>query len=134
MVRHPLDGAKLKVVRAQKHLQSLKNEIATYLNTNPYEIPIENDGDEMIIRAAVIRPGCDPPEELSCIVSECIGSLRSALDYIAWELAMQHAVVPPSSEKTRASISLCWMLRSEKAWIVLRRWQAITPSPHRPLV
>ena len=31
-MNHPLDGARLKVVRAQKHLQTLKDEIAHYLS------------------------------------------------------------------------------------------------------
>ena len=42
-MNHPLDGARLKVVRAQGHLNSLKSEIGTYLDTPPYEFFADND-------------------------------------------------------------------------------------------
>src|SRR5579872_1380415 len=95
MSQHPLDGARLKVVRAQKHLKLLKDKIGAYLNTNPYEFPTEQDGERMTARAAVIKPGCEPSEELSCIIGECVGPLRSSLDYITWELAKRFHVPAP---------------------------------------
>lgn len=102
VARHPLDGAKLKVVRAEKHLQSLKDEIATYLSKNPYEFPVEDDGKTVTARSAVIKNGCESPEELSCILSECITPLRSALEYIAWELATRFAASAPIVGKDKS--------------------------------
>jgi len=87
---HPLDGARLKVVRAQKHLQLLKHEILSYRSTNPHEFPTEQEGDVRIARPAVIKAGCEPPEELSCIIGEGVSPLRSSLDYISWELASRY--------------------------------------------
>src|SRR5690348_6278202 len=45
-MNHPLDGARLKVVRAQEHLDALKAEIRMYLDEQPHQIiRSEPDGD-----------------------------------------------------------------------------------------
>jgi hypothetical protein len=94
-MKHPLDGARLKVVRAQKHLKTLKDEIAGYLRTDPHEFPVEHDGNAVTAREAVIKADRQSPDELSCVVGECVEPLRHALDYIAWELATKFAVSAP---------------------------------------
>ena len=38
-----LDGARLKVIRAQKHLESLKDELGRYKQSKPYGLTIENN-------------------------------------------------------------------------------------------
>jgi hypothetical protein len=80
---HPLDGAWLKVVRAQEHLESLNKEIRRYLRTDPYHVPLERQGD-LVTANAAIKEG--PPPLLSCIIGDCATNLRASLDYIAWEL------------------------------------------------
>jgi hypothetical protein len=81
----PLDGARLKIVRAQQHLDSLKHEIMAYIRSKPYEFPIEDDGEYITVRDATISE--NPPVLLSCIIGDCVCNLRAALDYIAWQLA-----------------------------------------------
>jgi hypothetical protein len=83
-MRHPLDGARLKIVRAQKHLDSLKDEISRYLDTHPYEFPTEHEGNVVAARPAIVSE--PPPLELGCIAGDCFSNLRKSLDYIAWEL------------------------------------------------
>src|SRR5947207_8737822 len=85
---HPLDGARLKVVRAQEQLQSFKDEVGRYLDRNPYEFPVEDHGNVVTARAAIIKE--EPPLRLGCIFGECLGSLRESLDYVAWELATRY--------------------------------------------
>jgi hypothetical protein len=95
----PLDGARLKVVRAQQHLDSLKQEIGRYLETRPYEFPTECKGDAVVARPAVIK--VSPPLELGCIVGDCLGNLRKSLDYIAWQLGMRYSTTPLKVGKNR---------------------------------
>lgn len=90
---HPLDGARLKVVRAQKHLDSLKAEIQQYLSTDPYHFPAEINGNAIYARPAEIL--VPPPLELGCIFGDCLVNLRTSLDYIAWQLAVKFASAPP---------------------------------------
>lgn len=96
---HPLDGARLKVVRAEQHLKTLNEEISCYLDTHPYEFPTEKKGDVAITKSAVIKR--EPPLELGCIAGDCLGNLRKSLDYIAWELATKYGSPTPVVGKTK---------------------------------
>src|SRR5262245_56483659 len=84
----PLDGAMLKIVRAQKHLDCLRNEIRGYLETDPYKFPLQIS--TRTITAGLAHSSFEPPLELGCIFGDCINNLRSSLDYIAWELATKY--------------------------------------------
>jgi hypothetical protein len=96
---HQLDGARLKVGRAKKHLQSLKDEIGRYLDTRPYEFPAEHDGDTATAKPAIIKT--QPPSDFGCILGDCLANLRPSLDYIAWELASRYSSTPLTPKKAR---------------------------------
>jgi len=46
---HPLDGAKLKIVRAQEHLDAFRFESAEFLNAHPCEIISEMHGEHSAV-------------------------------------------------------------------------------------
>jgi len=52
-MKHRLDGAKFKIVRAKKQLDCLNLEIGSYLDSNPYEFPAEQYGDVVTAKAAI---------------------------------------------------------------------------------
>jgi hypothetical protein len=89
-----LDGARLKVVRAQKHLDSLKDEIRRYEQSKPYRLTVENDihVPGFVVPTWSITAGPDP--YLSTIIGDVLCNLRSALDYVAWELAAKYVGRP----------------------------------------
>lgn len=87
---HPLDGSRLKVVRAQKHLDDLGFSIRQYLDTNPYNLVVDDKTGSF----DMLRVTMSPPLALSAIAGDCVGNLRAALDYIAWELAARYASRP----------------------------------------
>jgi hypothetical protein len=100
MMAHPLHGARLKVVRAQQHLDALNDELGRYLNRHPYEFPVQVEGNSKVtLTSAVIRE--HPPDILSAIFGDCIGNLRAALDYIAWQLATKYAGRPLTDREAR---------------------------------
>ena len=84
---HPLDGARLKIVRAQEHIDSLKAEIATYLDKRPYEISTQITGDPPLRMPVTTIP---PPLRLSTIIGDFVTNVRASLDYIVWELAVRY--------------------------------------------
>lgn len=103
---HPLDGARLKVVRAQQHLDALKDKIRAYLESNPYHVPaIQHRMDYAAqgVEFAVSKPivGKEPPVDLSCVIGDCVTNLRASLDYVAWQIAMRHMARPPVVGKDR---------------------------------
>jgi len=86
--KHPLAGATLKIVRAQKHLDSLNEEIGRYVSTKPYRLVANRNGN---VRTAKIIVNKSPPDELGCIVGDCVTNIRASLDYIAWALAAKYS-------------------------------------------
>lgn len=89
---HPLDGARLKVGRAQEHLDSLKRELQAYLDQDPYKVGVKEDGRS---HTAFAEVRIEPPLHLAMIVGDCVTNARAALDYIAWELAVHYLGDPP---------------------------------------
>jgi hypothetical protein len=84
-MNHPLDGARLKIVRAQEHLDSLKAEIGMYLKEHTHDIVIDKETN--LTTVVVIT---EPPLRLSTIIGDCVTNARAALDYIIWQLAKHH--------------------------------------------
>src|SRR5437868_3625124 len=100
---HPLDGSKLKVIRAQEHLDSLKTEIRRYLKDQPSEaISYGTDHPDALF---VIHNFPDnlsfpsPPVLFSAIIGDCVTNARAALDYIMWELAQRYLTPPVDIHK-----------------------------------
>jgi hypothetical protein len=89
---HPLDGARLKVVWAQEHIDTLKAEIRAYLDKRPYEVTAENKPNFGIVgKVTIIIP---PPMSLSALIGDCATNARATLDYIVWELAGRYFSPP----------------------------------------
>jgi hypothetical protein len=98
-MHHPLDGAKLKVIRAYTHLESVKTEIRMYLDSRPYEMRTyrATDGNDYPNPIATV----EPPPIISAVIGDCINAVRAPLDYIAWELASKYfpATIPDDERK-----------------------------------
>jgi hypothetical protein len=81
---HPLDGARLKIVRAQKHLQSIEEMIGKYKGLDPYVVGVEKKSNEWTGRADIIL---HPDPMISAVIGDCLHNLSCALDYTIWEVA-----------------------------------------------
>src|SRR5215216_172758 len=90
---HPLDGPRLKVGRANMHLEALKEQVEGFLEGNPYGVFPYYDGytDKCILRAEVHTP---PPQEWGIIIGDIAHNLRSALDQVVWQLALLQTTTP----------------------------------------
>jgi hypothetical protein len=84
---HPLDGARLKVIRAQEHLGALQSEIGMYLHEKPYEFIREEHGDFLTFTPII---STQPPIRISTILGDCVTNCRAALDYILWALVQRY--------------------------------------------
>lgn len=82
---HPLDGAQLKLARADTHLNCIKDAVEETPEGGPDLIPGEFDKDrgEYLFRA--LRDSRSP-DWLSPIIGDCVHNFRTALDYLVWEL------------------------------------------------
>jgi hypothetical protein len=92
-----LEPVRLKVARANEHLDALKVEIARYYDTNPAEfvadptIHTDSNGEEYVFG----RFKADtPPEHIAVVIGDVLQNLRSALDYLVWELVLANKEQP----------------------------------------
>ena len=99
---HPLDGARLKIVRAKQHLESFNEEAFRYVNTKPCKVVSKIEGDYVGIEGVVTS---QPPPAFACIVGDFVTNLRAALDYIAWEIAMRRGCGRTLAESKQRKIT-----------------------------
>lgn len=74
-----------------KHLADLEAEIRRYVDSTPYAFPAERDPEHDILTVKPAILTTQPPHELGFIFGECLGCLRSSLDYIAAQLALKYS-------------------------------------------
>lgn len=91
---HPLDGAVARIKRADAHLDELKSLIEKFRKANEDEIRSQHQ-----LEALALKPGqkvdivlknqplVEIPLDFAIIVGEAVYNLRSALDYLVYELA-----------------------------------------------
>jgi hypothetical protein len=97
-MNHPLEGSRLKVVRAEKHLQAFKHELWEHLDTKHERFIRQREGTGVRI---VTAPPADLPSELSLPIGDCAVNLMSALDYIVWQLAQSYWACAPERGKDK---------------------------------
>lgn len=92
-VPHRLEGIRAKLDRAEEHLNVLDHLIAAYFADNPYRILGEEEtiGDYWHF-SVYLQVDRFPPEEVwGPIIGDAVHNLRSALDHLAWQLAVPAA-------------------------------------------
>lgn len=78
------DGAKLKVKRANQHINELNSVLQRFIDTNPYGVIIKKDPDSGSNTLAI--DATKPiPEEITAILGDAIHNLRAALDLAVWD-------------------------------------------------
>jgi hypothetical protein len=94
-----LTGVSEKIKRARHHRRELADAIAAFYRERPYVAQqIRDDGRFRIFRAASV--GSAPPD-ISILLGEGVHSLRSALDHLAFQLAIvgNGGALPPKPKK-----------------------------------
>jgi hypothetical protein len=84
---HPLDRVREKIIRAEAHLATLRAEVQSHKEKCTVLAKKCSNEDSLFDLYANFP---DPPNSLSCIVSDCIHNLRVALDYLVYELASRN--------------------------------------------
>jgi hypothetical protein len=84
----PLDltGCRAKIERAKKHISDFDRERLSFLDTNPYVVIAKFDPESNITQS-VMGPVPTLPDTLAPIAGDAAQNLRTALDYLAAELA-----------------------------------------------
>jgi hypothetical protein len=85
---HPLESARGKLVRGFQQMQFLVRHCQAYAASEPVKLTVHFD-EKSGSHIAVIN-GRRPPLYLGLILGEVVHDLRSALDHVAWQLALAH--------------------------------------------
>jgi len=96
-----LRDARIKIERARMHLSSLDSEAAGFATVNPF--PVVSDRDANGDTVARVMVAGQPPPVMSAIVGDLVHNLRSALDYVAWQLVESNHGQPD----TRTGYPIC---------------------------
>lgn len=111
---NPVYSIHLRLHRAYEHLDALNRETEAFLRSKPYSFWREDNLEERsaVWRMEIFDP---PPLKLSLIVADCISNMRSALDYLMWQLVTNYKAGRPS---TRTQFPLC---TSCESWNKVKR-------------
>jgi hypothetical protein len=72
---------------AERHLKLIEQFIGEFFDSDPYSIMTDRDPENGVYHARLVYPKQLPARPLSLMIGDCIHNMRSALDYMAWELA-----------------------------------------------
>jgi hypothetical protein len=104
---HPLDGPREKVSRARFQIITLQHKIEAFFRDNLYEVGIteyDPKTDHYILR---IKAGPESlPPVWGAVIGEIAHDLRSALDGLAWQLALNNPLVCKPYDRTAFPIYL----------------------------
>lgn len=78
-----LTNVRLKLARAEEHLHELDDEIASYLDSEPYKIVKNVQPQDRELVFIEFHVTAEPDARLGVIIGDCLHNLRSALDYLA---------------------------------------------------
>ena len=95
---HRLDGVRVKLCRADEHLETLDKSVQGFLKGSPYRpfADMDMEAGEGLVRVEI--RACPPVLEWGVLVGDVLHNLRSALDHLAWQLGGD----PPPNKRTSA--------------------------------
>jgi hypothetical protein len=83
----PLASSLLKLQRAAVQITAIDGEIQAFLKRNPYRLARDLDHEAGYVRVVGrVREKC--PDWISVLVGEAVHNIRSALDYMVWDLVV----------------------------------------------
>jgi hypothetical protein len=100
--RHRLAGVVLKLTRAEEHLATLNQSIEEFLKSDFYSTRGELDRQRRIL-LRVDEIHTETPAAWGVLIGEIIYNLRSALDHLAYELAVANHLPARLPEKIAAT-------------------------------
>ena len=93
MATASLANPRLRLDRADDHLETLYPAIQAYMGRSPYLIPNEPKREgEWLVQRIFIREYPDPA--WSVLLSEVVHHLRAALDNLVWQLVVLNDAEP----------------------------------------
>jgi hypothetical protein len=91
-----IDGVRLKIERAKKHISDLDVSIRAFCDSEPYSLGIKEHPE--IAQVALHVRNIEPiPDEIALVIGDAVHNLRSALDHLSWQLVEAGGGTPSRS-------------------------------------
>ncbi len=92
---YPLDDCRERVTRAREHLVDITRSVQEFLARNPYRL-VQRDDPQTGGRVLPVQVREDSPK-LATRVGEMAQHLRSALDYLSYQLVLANGETPTNA-------------------------------------
>ncbi len=93
MTTASLDGPRLKLRRARKHLEDLERLMGSFIEAETKRVAVEHDPQTGARLWVLHQPG-KPDPAWGTIIGDVLYNLRSALDHLAWQLVLANGKNP----------------------------------------
>lgn len=100
IVKPALHGARQKIIRAQVHLDAITDTLARFAIGNCRIVPETESDGFLILRVRLPKV----PDTLEPTIGDFLFNVRSALDYIVWQLVLAN---PPNKPTSRNAFPIC---------------------------
>ena len=91
---HPLDWPRAKVKRAKSQVIALQASLERFFKENTYSIILADFNRKAGYQYVRIKDAPTLPDEWGVVIGEIVHNLRSALDLLAWQLALKDTPEP----------------------------------------
>jgi hypothetical protein len=103
-VAEPLEGARLKLERARRHLKEVKDELDDFIARGG--VTMEFAPDDVPDPARPFRMHVEPPpKSISVTAGDCVHNIRSSLDHLIYALALDNRAGKKPRERTQFPIA-----------------------------
>ena len=111
----------VKLRRARLHIDEVHQRVRTLDASNPWFIEKEpaEDPDSWAFRFRIQRP---IPADLCAAVGDAIANMRSALDYVAYELAVRHTGTLTPRQEMATAFPICKDREAFDEFFTAGRW------------
>jgi len=118
------NSVEIKLFHARQHLESLKAILQGYFESKPCGMIRDADStlDQPTFTFSVMKP---IPARLGLVLGDCLQNVRSALDYLIWELVLANQQTPGKHNM----FPICTTEKSFKDAIRARRLEGVAPEP-----
>lgn len=97
-----LSSCRTKVARAKQKLDALQAQVGPFLDSRPYRVEVEQPPGKFIATVRIDRP---PDPDWAVDAGEVANDVRSALDYLVFQLAIDNGA-NPRQDRTQFPIFL----------------------------
>jgi hypothetical protein len=90
-----LHSPRRKIERANEHLSVLQNEVRDWVSSQQYRVSEDSNTkpDEQTLTRRLVNPPV-PPSGWGLVIGDFASNIRSALDHVAWQLALLNTQRP----------------------------------------